>query len=455
MERVIMEAIAKYNLFDTDELLVIAVSGGADSMMLLHVLAHRGYNLLIAHVNHQVRPESALDQKLVEETGAKLGIPVHVHLLPPVPRNENFHAYARRGRYDFFARLAKAHGSRCMVTAHHGDDHMETVVQRFLHHQSASGLIGIRPLTQYAGIHVTRPLIGLKKSEIYEYCNEAGIPYQEDASNANDAYTRGRIRHQILPSLLQESPMLFSHIRSLSDGVSEDEAYFSGVVDGLLEKTEAIEGGCQMSRKWLCGLPPALSKRLIKRVLAGLGIQDFTSNHLSEILRLARLGNPNVGYALPKGAYVLFAYDQAEILTKLPKALAYDLELALNGEAVLPNGASLVINYKKDIEIRAKSCINEVHLCYNEIELPLRVRTRKNGDRIHLMGGGTKKIKEIMIEAKIPKNLRGEWPIITDASDRILWLPLLKKTAACRDIATGDMITLVYRHLGGSLINAQ
>ena len=106
---------------------------------------------------------------------------------------------------------------------------------------------------------------------------------------------------------------------------------------------------------------------------------------------------------------------------------------------------------KKVDEKTEKSCINKVHLCYNEIELPLKVRTRRPGDRIQLMNGyGSKKVKEIMIESKVPKLLRNTWPIITDANDQIIWIPLLKKSSLCQQQVEGHIITIDYCHRGGN-----
>jgi tRNA(Ile)-lysidine synthase len=123
----------------------------------------------------------------------------------------------------------------------------------------------------------------------------------------------------------------------------------------------------------------------------------------------------------------------------------------LNSRTVLPTGSIVEVFENKVDEKTEKFCINKIHLCYNEIELPLKVRTRRPGDRIQLMNGyGSKKVKEIMIENKIPKLLRSSWPIITDANDQIIWIPLLKKSAFCHQKVEGHAITIDYCNRGGN-----
>jgi len=449
MEKVILETIEKYNLFETDATLVVAVSGGADSMMLLHVMHKLGYQLAVAHVNHQKREDAWEDEALVRDVAAKLGIPVYVYKLPPPKVAANFQAYAREKRYEFFLEVASVQKTSYVVTAHHGEDHLETVIHRLLHHQSASGLQGILPATDFEGFKLRRPLARLNKKDIYDYCRQFGVPFREDASNQSGAYGRNRIRQEVVPIFYRESPQILAHVRQLSDGIAEDEVYFDGEVNKLWNQLNFGEGLISFSRSWFVGLPPSLSKRLLKKLLASLGI-GASSERILDMMERLRRGNPNEACALPGGFQLRLAYDEAQFLTNPPKMEPYRLQLALNSIITLPNNSQLVINYKKDNGNGPKNCINEVHLCYNEIELPLWVRTRKNGDRIALRGGGTKKIKEIMIEAKIPKHLRDSWPVITDANDQIVWLPLLKKAKTCQDGGSAGVITLAYRHHGGS-----
>ena len=449
MEKVIIDTIQKYNLFNTDATLVVAVSGGADSMALLHVLSKLRYNVVVAHVNHHKREDAHLDAQLVKEAAESLRAPYYHYDLPKSPEPVNFQSYARKLRYEFFREVAKSNNTPYILSAHHGDDHLETLVHRFMHYQSASGLQGILPRLDYEGFQLVRPMLNVSKSQIYEYCHKEQIPFREDSSNDSDAYSRNRIRKRALPFLYEESPQLVAHARNLSDGIAEDEAYFAKEVDRLWEQITVQEGFVALSREWVADLPSSLSKRLLKRIWRHLGVQQFSTNHLEEALNRIRHGLPNEVYTLP-GAFQVVAYDQLHFLTKLPKVESYSAELTLNSKITLPNRHELVINYKKERGNRRKSCINEVHLCYNEIELPLRVRTRKNGDRLALSSGGTKKVKEIMIEAKIPKHLRDSWPVITDANDRIIWLPLLKKADVCQSSWESDMITLEYRHHGGS-----
>ena len=454
MEKVILDTIEKYNLFDTYSTVVAAVSGGADSMMLLHVLSRipqYGLKVIVAHVNHRKREDSWKDEHLVKETAIRLKLPYHVHYLEAVPPSGNFQAYAREKRYEFFLGVAKAHGASYIATAHHGDDHLETVIQRLIHHQSASGLQGIRPSSGFHDIRLVRPLIMLQKSDVYRYCLQEGIPYREDTTNQSLDYSRNRIRQNILPQLHKESPKLLQHVRRLSDGLAEDEAYFKEEIERLMATIIFEEDGASFSRSWMRALPQAISRRLVKRLFQELGAMDLTSAHIQDLLDQIISTTPNSGYFLPGGYRLAAAYDKVQFLTKPPMSAPYSLQLAENSSVVLPTGDKLTIYCHNQQRIEEKNCINKVHLCYNEIDLPLQVRTRQNGDRIVLKnGGGTKKIKEIMIEAKVPRQERDTWPVITDASGRILWLPLLKTTDMCKNTASKDLITLEYIRHGGN-----
>lgn len=160
---------------------------------------------------------------------------------------------------------------------------------------------------------------------------------------------------------------------------------------------------------------------------------------------------PNLTVTLPNHICCIISYDVVKFSTIIDEMNPYEMILNLDSVVVLPQGSTLSISENKVDEKTEKSCINKVHLCYNEIELPLKVRTRKPGDRITLINGyGTKKIKEIMIENKVPKHLRDTWPIITDSNERIIWIPLLKKSSYCKQHLNGKGITIDYCHLGGN-----
>lgn len=455
MQKVILETIKKYNLFEKNKSIIVAVSGGADSMALLHFMKYFATNhqlrLVVAHVNHKKRINSDLDEILVEKVARMYNLPYEVYYLPKNDQTENFHEYARNKRYEFFKSVANHYHADCLVTAHHADDHLETQLHRLLYQNTSSGLIGIEPITINHGLKIVRPLLSITKQEIYRYCEAEGVLFREDESNESDVYTRNRIRKYIVPSLVNESASIYEHSRMISEQLSEDEAYFSEQVDQLMQFVSQGKEDCSVSRSFVQKLPPSLAKRLIKRLLQRFTIKDIQTIHIEKIHRLIKNDKPNLILALPHQINCVIAYDVVKFSTIPTTEIDYEMVLSLDAKTILPTGSIIHAREKKVDEKTEKSCINKVHLCYNEIELPLKVRTRRPGDRIQLMNGyGSKKVKEIMIENKVPKLLRNTWPIITDANDQIIWIPLLKKSSLCQQQVEGHIITIDYCHRGGN-----
>lgn len=459
MQNVILETIKKYNLFETNNSVIVAVSGGADSMALLYLMKEFSIKyqlrLIVAHVNHKKRKNSDLDEILVEQVARSYNLPYEVYYLPKSDEVDNFHEYARNRRYEFFKSLARTYQANCLVTAHHADDQLETQIHRLLYQNTSSGLIGIQPITVNEGFKIVRPLISVTKQEIYQYCNQKNILFREDESNESDVYTRNRIRKYIIPKLVNESSSVYEHSRIISDQLSEDEAYFSARVEQLMSCVSKSDGIFEVSRTFLQELPPSLRRRLIKRILHQFTLKDIQTIHIDEIQNLLKNPKPNLTLSLPNQISCIIAYDVVQF-SKIPVSNAdYEVVLSLNSKAILPTGSTVRLFENKVDEKTEKFCINKIHLCYNEIELPLKVRTRRPGDRIKLMNGyGSKKVKEIMIENKVPKLLRSSWPIITDANDQIIWIPLLKKSAFCQKKVEGHVITIDYCNCGGNKNNA-
>jgi len=459
MEMVLLKTIKKYNLFENNSTIIVAVSGGADSMALLYFLSNRlaQYNLriVVAHVNHKKRRASELDEILVKAVAEQYHLPCEIYHLPKDENIDNFHVYARMKRYEFFKLLAENYKASCIVTAHHADDHLETLIHRFLYYNTASSLIGIEPISWQDDYKIVRPFIEITKEEIYNYCDTMKIRFREDESNESDVYTRNRIRKNIVSTLVKESPTIYKHAREISEQLSEDERYFSEKVTKLMNQVTKAEDTFEVSRTLITGLPESLARRLIKRILQAFTLRDITSMHIDELLKLIKNPKPNLTMKLPHEIVCIIAYESVKFSTIIPDYLPYNFKLELNSRLKLSNHSEIITKYGKDVLKTEKSCINKVYLCYNELDLPLKVRTRIPGDRIALKNNhGNKKVKEIMIESKIPKHLRDQWPIVTDAKDQIIWIPLLKKSHYCKEILAEDTITIEYVQHGRNEENA-
>ena len=432
MKAQVINTIQKYDMLSQGETIVLAVSGGVDSMVLLHLFATLAKDfeltLIIAHLNHARRAESALDCELVRQVARQNSFVFEQDILPKQSKTGNFHAYAREYRYDFFKRVAHHYDATKIVTAHHANDHLETVIDHMMKSDRPASLIGIQPTGIVAGMPVVRPFIQMTKDELYAYAKKFAVSFREDASNTSDAYSRNRIRHRIVPLITKEREDVLKHIRILSDNLQLDEAYFNDQVDELLKNVQTSETGYQLSLSWLLTLHPSLQRRLIMRLIpliskgAMLGLVEFLE-------RVATSGTFDVGY----GMVVQKSYDKVLILTSNLKEnrLEYELELQIFVTNELPDGRKIALNQGFN-EKNSKNEAQGTYLCYNSIRMPLKVRNRRSGDRIQLINKqGHAKVKKLMIDAKIPVDEREHWPMVVDADDQLIWIPGLKKSPVC------------------------
>ena len=432
MKAKVIETIRKYDMISLGETVVLAVSGGVDSMVLMHLFVQLAkvfdLTLVIAHLDHKRRANSALDVKLVRQVAENYGFAFEQDVLPKQVKVVNFHAYAREYRYGFLKRVAKIYGATKVVTAHHANDHLETVIDRIMKSDIPASLIGIRPLGVVVGVCVIRPLIEVEKDDLYKYARDFNVDFREDASNSSDAYLRNRIRKQIVPLISNERADVFKHIRNLSDNLCLDEQYFAYQVDDLLKDVRKLEFGYELSFLWFKAVHASLQRRLIMRLIpniskgAFLGLADF-------------LGSGAVSgiYDVGCGMVVQKSYDKILIVNSKFKESQreYELELVVNTVTKLPDGHKIALNQGFNEKCEKKEA-RETYLCYNGIRMPLKVRSRKTGDRIQLANGqGNARVKKIMIDAKIPIDERESWPIIVDADGKLVWIPGLKKSPVC------------------------
>ena len=428
----VIETIGKYDMISLGETVVLAVSGGVDSMVLMHLFAELAKDfdltLVIAHLDHQRRANSALDAQLVRQVVEKYGFIFEQDVLPKQVGAGNFHAYAREYRYEFLKRVAKLYGATKIATAHHANDHLETVIDRMMKSDVPAGLIGIQPLGTVAGACVIRPLIEVEKDDIYKYASDFNVAFNEDASNSSDAYLRNRIRQRIIPPLHNERADVFIHVRNLSDNLHLDEHYFASQVDDLLKDVRVMEFGYELSFSWFEAVHASLQRRLVRRLIptiskgAILGLAEFLGS-----------GAVSGTYDVGCGTVVQKSYDKILIVNTKFKddRRAYELELVVNAVTKLPDGRKIALNQGFNEKCEKKEA-RETYLCYNGIRMPLKVRSRQAGDRIQLVNGrGRALVKKIMIDAKIPIYERESWPIVVDADGKLVWIPGLKKSPVC------------------------
>ena len=405
-----------------NEYVVAAISGGPDSMCLLDILMNlnKKYKIVVAHVHHNLRDESDEEAKKLEEYCKNNKLIFEMMKIEEYPNNKFSEESARKIRYEFFDRLIKKYNSDALFTAHHGDDQIETILMRLTRGSSLKGYAGIEPISNDRGYKIARPLLFLTKEEIMSYLDNKGIWYSVDKTNSDLKYTRNRFRKNVLPELKKENKNVhikfneFNNKLLLADKYIQKQTniYYKQIVDdkdiNILEFNK---------------LDKILKTYILEKYFKSIyreNIVLITNKHIEFIISKMSQ-NKNVIFDLPDNKKVVIEYNNFKVIDEL-KDKKYEYEFT--NYIKLPNGK--IISVDNDTKLTNNFVI---HLSSSEIKLPFIVRTRKNGDSMIVKNmTGRKKINDIFIDSKISKTLRDEYPIVTDSTGQIIWIPGIKKS---------------------------
>lgn len=438
-----MKAVQEWlnEYLNEDDVIVVAVSGGPDSMTLLSLLTQirkkKHIDIICAHVNHKIRKESEEEAKFVQDYCKKKKVKFEKMEIEEYGEN-NFHDEARKKRYDFFEKVLKKYNSYYLMTAHHGDDLMETILMRLVRGSSMKGYSGFQKTVEHSNYTIIRPLIEATKEEIEYYAKRHKIPFVTDKSNSNDKYTRNRYRKYILPKLKEEEENVhlkfskFSKMAHLYDHYVEKEVkkYIEKVyIDNILNLKEYSQ------------LDELIKYKIIEYILEKVyqdNLNLICDQHVKSIIDIIHSNKPNIMLNLPNNIIAKKSYNQLRVGRLEEYIEAYQLELA--DDMILPNNHRI---QKLNFESGCGNDICRINL--KDIKLPLMVRTRKNGDKIYVKGMlGRKKVNDIFIENKIDKKERDLWPLVVDKDDKIVWVPGLKKSKI--DVPTDRKCDIILKY---------
>ncbi|MCI9233105.1 MAG: tRNA lysidine(34) synthetase TilS [Bacilli bacterium] len=416
----IEETIQKLKI-NLKEPIVVAVSGGPDSMALLSMLGKLGFETIIcAHVHHNSgRTGQDEDEKFVKEYCEKYQYIFESMKIESYDK-DNFHNQAHKKRYQFFEIIMKKYHCQYLFTAHHGDDLMETMLFRMMRGSTIKALHGFSAVSEKNGYIVVRPLLKYTKDELLQYNIENHIPYQIDSSNEKDVYTRNRIRKNILPFMRQEQRNVHLKFLDISSELEEMEICIRKIA---YKKKE----------KWFCNhmlditdwdsIDKIIQKRILQMVLSDIYMdkQEMLEKvHIELLQNLISNAKSGTKLVFPKNLIVKKEYQT--ILFGETKANSY--EYVLEKDTKLPNGHEIKFLQEEETDSNFVCRIKK-----EELVFPLLVRTRKAQDKMQIKGmNGRKKIKEIFINSKIPEHLRASYPIVTDNTGKIVWIPGVKKS---------------------------
>ena len=406
-----------------EDKVVIGVSSGPDSMCLLAILLKLreklGFTIIVAHINHNKREESVEEEQFLKEYCKSRDI-IFESMKIEKYGTDNFHQEARQIRYKFYQDLVNKYEAPYLMTAHHGDDLVETILMRLVRGSTLGGYKGIPLITKMENYLIVRPLLYLTKDEIENFDKANDIPYRIDKSNFSDKYTRNRYRHQVLPFLKEENKNVHLKFLKFSNLINDCNNYIEKVLDNAYNNIYQ-EGKIDISL--FSELDVFLQRLLLEKILTTLyaNLSKVESKHIEIILELIKKNKSGSKINLPGGIMAFVDYDYLVFKKETKEKTEYKLELK-NG-LVIPNGMKF-INYEGN-----EKGNDTLYLDSSLVKLPLYVRNKKDGDTIELKGtNGYKKVSDIFIDKKISRDERGDYPVVVTSDDKVIWVPKLKKS---------------------------
>lgn len=431
------DTIQKYNLLRPGDRVLVAVSGGIDSVTLLFILNslkdEYHLRLSIAHLNHMMRKkESMVDERFVKDLSKRMHIPITVERInvPKLIKQSHLspEECARQIRYDFLIGLARLIGFNKVAIAHHKDDQVETVLMRLLRGSGLRGLSGITPKRFERGVWIIRPLIEIEKSEIIKFGKKRNIHYRQDSSNLKDIYLRNKIRNSLIPILEKDyNPRIKHVLANLADNITSDYQYLQEITNEKYNKIALKNRDiCVVSLKRLLREHTAIRRMILRRAIAELkgNLDSISYRHWKELEECLASGVDSFKINLPKN---IFIKREKDLLKIYRQNKIREIKREKPARLKIPGGGTFG-NYRfqtklisKKIRIK-KTNKDFEYFDFEKIKLPLMIRFWKKADKIRPLGmKGKKKLHDLFIDEKIASTERDKIPLIV-SKNKILWV---------------------------------
>ena len=389
MQNKLLKFIREQDMIVPGDTVVCAVSGGADSVAMLFAFYlwkdKLGITLEAVHFNHHLRgEESNRDEAFVRELCDRYDVPLHVGSAEVKPGKKGLEAAARDARYAFLRGL-----NGKIATAHTADDNAETVLMHLIRGTGLKGLGGITPIHG----NIIRPMLNVTRRDVEEFLKEWCLSHIEDSSNETDAFLRNRIRHHVMPLLTAENPRIAENLSQMALRLREDEDFLSQQSNfGILPTVETLKN-----------MHPAQRSRWLETFLKQSGVKEPEDSHIAMAKALVFSEKPSAQASFPGGVTITRSYDRLEVLKEdaLPETVTLPCpgEIQLPGLRVTCSPATEIRNTPDTFTVRPVGTIT--------------LRSRQSGDSIRL-SGGTKSLKKLFIDRKIPASERNRIPVICD-----------------------------------------
>lgn len=411
-------------LLADDERLLVAVSGGLDSVVLLHLLRFGGHahRIEVAHFDHRMRAGSAADAHWVRGLCHAWSLPLHQATADTTLRSE---AEARAARYRFLNAAARVAGASVILTAHHADDQAETLLFRLAR---GTGLRGLAGIPERRG-NIARPLLPFARTELLAHARAAGLGWREDPTNTDMRFARNRIRHAVLPAMEAVRPGAARRIARLAAHAAEAESAWQQVTERLLDElvTARSDSAVELARDRLLGYHPHVRARVIRDLLRRLdAVPDRAGTRA--VLAFISAGESGGSMAVAGGVRVEREFGVVRIRQQDPRperAAGTDPDCL-----VIPSagaGAGTVRLDDRLCTVRWSLAAQDpgggeyAEFDPSALRFPLALRGWRPGDRIRLPYG-SKKLKKLFLERRVRRSFRGGVPVLVDAAGSVVWV---------------------------------
>lgn len=427
---------------------LVGVSGGADSLCIAEFMHASGYPLIVAHFDHKLRPDSAADAKSVANFARQRGLNFVVGQGDVSARaersRETIEEAARAARYQFLFEAAAECDAQAVVVGHSADDQVETLLMHLLRGSGLNGLGGMPyrwlPNIWHAEIPLVRPLLGVWRAEIMDFCRQKGLNPVEDQTNQDPAYYRNRLRLEMVPFLETFNPAVRKLIWQTAQLLQGESELIASLVEtawaGCVLETGVDYVG--INTEITMEYPVGMQRHIIRKAIAHLrpGLRDISFDAVQSAVAHIQPGKAFVETDLISGLKIVsepgslwVAEWEAELpLGDWPQLKEAACTLEINGQVNLNSGWQITARRtsRDDIPFPLSGQLTDENLAWldlKNVELPLIVRSRREGDKFQPYGleGHTQKLSEYMINQKIPRRARKDWPLVC-SGDEILWV---------------------------------
>ncbi len=396
--------------------LVLAVSGGSDSMTLLDffIRAQLSVPFVVAHINHGLRSESADEETFLKDYCARFGVIIeilHADIPNTKPAGISVEEYSRNVRYSFFDDVRLKYGFSHIATAHNKNDATESFFMNIIR---GSGINGVAGLPVSRQDNVIRPLLFCEKNDIELHCKTNGIPFVTDKTNFESICTRNILRNDILPQMRKLNPRLDNAVYRLSSVANDDEEYFQKTVENALESFGENRQKNELPLNFLKSAEKPVISRLLRKVFSDVSTSSgLTFAQTNDIIHLVNFGSTSDRILLSGGYYAVLGYDRLKFVKDpIVKTISEKIPVFEGNNEY----GSFFIEIKKSVAQK-----NNVKSCFVSTP-PFFVRSRKPSDKVSLFGRPQKSVRTLFIDEKIPADKRGDMLLVTNENDEILFL---------------------------------